>query len=295
VSVVPERIADIVDSGYSVGDPDDARIGTERGPGRVPGARKPGRKKKRDGPLTIEERRVAIQRRIAKQVARDDFDNRVMELRRLYKTYPEIASIMSIERKEAISVGRVSAAAERKLVNTDTIDMVRYAELDKLETQSANILQKLMDMDELAVALLDIELYAKLSETYLKYRERVAKLVGLDAPVKQQIDRGALAPGEGFGVHVGVDGVTIHMPGSVAAFEEWQQLSAKGLTSLAHDVLELEAGEHEEIDLDGFHGERAGVTLNPHADVTPGAERQARSALEALELLGSELTGDDGD
>lgn len=286
------RDDDIVNNGYTTADPDDPRIGTSRGPGRRPGARKPGRKQ-RDPirPYTPEERRAAIQRRIAKEVAKADFARRAVELRRLNHTYVEIAELMSVERGELISTARVRRHVLNELRDTEALADVRYAELDKLESQAANIRKKLDEMDAQPPAMLDMELYAKIAETYLKYRERIAKLVGLDAPTRQQVERtGALPPPgmalDGGSVHVGADGVTIRMPGSIAAFEDWAALEEKGLTGLAGEVLELEASEHEEVPVGLHRGDKAGVTLRPDVDVTPEAERRHTSALDALDVLG---------
>lgn len=261
----------------------DPRIGDKSGPGRRPGTRQSKRQRERRR-LTAEEKRAAIQRRIAKEVAHFDFTRRGVELRRLNMTWVEIAQQMSIERAEPISSDRVKRAVLKELRNTEALADVRYAELDKLESMAANLRIKLDELDEQPPMMIDLEVYAKLADSYLKYRERISKLVGLDAPTKQQIDRGSGgAPGQPFG-----DGVSVHvhMPGSLAAFEEWQQLENKGLTSLAGEVLELEAGDHSEDDHHLFQpGEKAGVTLRGDVDVTPGAERVQPTPVSALEAL----------
>lgn len=244
------------------------------------------------------DRRAMIQRRIANEVARFDFARRAVELRRLNKTYEEIASQMGSERGEPVSVSRVRREVLAQLRNVDAIDDVRYAELDKLESMAATLRQKLVDMDELDATQIDLELYDKIATTYLKYRERIAKLVGLDAPVRQKIERddsGALGNRtgqaiDGGSVTIDKDGtVHVKMPGSVAAYEEWAELSEVGMVQLAGEVLELNAGDHEEVIPPGLHNDAAGVTLRPDVDVTPGAERNPpMSALEALDLLEAE-------
>ncbi len=286
---------------YSPVDPENPRIGTAAGPGRAPGARKPGRKPGRKGArrpasgthqpvLTVAEKREKIQRKMANEVRRQDFARRCVQLRRLHHGYDEVAQILSVEFGEPISRSRVRRHTLNEIRDVDAIADLRYAELDKLESQAANLRKKLDEMDEQPPAMLDMEAYTKLADTYLKYRERVSKLIGLDAPTQTRIDRAGLPaagqPLDGGSVHIGADGVTIRMPGSVAAFEDWAALEEKGLTGIAQQVIELEAGDHEEVPLSGLHpGDKAGVTLRPGADGTPQAERRIKSALDALDLL----------
>lgn len=263
------------------------------GPGRRPGARKPGRKPKVSDAQMMMEIRAKQQARIQREVAKYDFARRAVELRRLNKPYGEIAQMMSAERREVIHEGRVRAAVLKQLRNVDALDDVRYAELDKLESMAARLRTRLDEMDELPVVLVDVEVYTKVADSYLKYRERIAKLVGLDAPVRQKIERDSgSAPGQPLGgnVHIGADGAISITMGSVNAYEEWVQLSEKGLVELASQVLELEEGETEEVGV-GLHAQdaagtmKAGVTLRPDIEVIPGAERQHQSALDALAAL----------
>lgn len=259
------------------------------GPGRRPGAKvdKPSAK-------TAEERRVAIEKRIAAEVARFDFTRRCIELRRINKTYQEIAVILTEESGERVTPGRVRRHVLNELRNVDATNDVRYAELDKLESMAAKVRERIEEYEARPEHLFDIEEYTKIVETYLKYRDRIAKLLGID----QGGSMGGKDVLNGAAKEMGSAAASQHLHlhvGSVEAYEEWAELKEKGLTQLAHDVLELQAGDEPDVTVTGMHNDAAGTTLAPYIDVTPLAEQQAepKSSLEALALMESDALGKD--
>lgn len=258
------------------------------GPGRRPGA-----KTDKVSPKQAEERRAAIERRIAAEVARFDFTRRCVELRRLRWTYAEIAMTMSDEMGERITQGRVRQAVLNELRNVEATDDLRFQELDLLESMAAKVRVRIDEYENRPEHLFDVEQYSKIVDTYLKYRDRIAKLLGLD---EGGVQGGKSAQDRAKGIAAANAGQHLHVHvGSVEAYEEWHELQEMGLTQLAHDVLELTTGD-EIIDAEvvGMHNDAAGTTLAPRANVEPGAERQAGpgSSLEALSLM-ERLTGDD--
>jgi hypothetical protein len=275
--------------------PDLPRTGTDLTTRVRPGARKPGPKRKRDkkppskSALELHEK---VRADIAREHAKVDFGRRCAELRQQGKQFAEIAVIMSEERGQNITHSRVKQGYNAYVSNVAVTDRTRNEEVTKLEDAAAKVWQRLVDMESEGPGTLDVEVYAKVAETYLKYRERISKLLGLDAAVKQIVQRdGAPAPGQGMSIDLDSNGLRIRMPGSIDAFQEWEQLSEAGLTQLAADVIELEEGDHEELPVGTFHDDRAkaGVTLSPGADTTSKADRVA-TALEALEALKREAS-----
>lgn len=259
------------------------------GPGRRPGA-----KVDRWTPKTAEERRADIEKRISNEVALLDFTRRAVDLRRQNKTYAEIAITMSEEMGERVTQSRVRRAVVNALRNVEGTDMLRLEERDKLEAQAAKVLEQIRAYEEREDHLFDIEVYAKISETYLKYRERIAKLVGID----QGGNMGGKDVINGAAREMGAAASSQHLHlhvGSVDHFEEYQRLQEHGLVDLAGDVMALEAGDLPDVAVTGLHNDAAGTTLAPHVDTTPAAERQATqgTSLDALEIIDLEPLDED--
>lgn len=235
-------------------------------------------------------RRAAIEARISREVETLDFTRRAVELRRLNKTYTEIAHTMSEERGEAVSVGKVRRYVLNALRNVDATNDVRFAEWDKLESMAARVRAKIEDYEARPEHLFDIEEYTKIVDTYLKYRDRIAKLLGLD---EGGMNGGKSVVGKSLADQqaevVASKHLHFHGSGSVDAYEEWQRLQGMGLTQLAHDVLALQA-EGADESITGLHNDAAGTTLAPHIDITPRAEIEAgpQSSLEALAQMAQE-------
>lgn len=271
-------------------DPDYPRSGTANGPGHRPGASKGGRPPSRRTNVEIalakRDKRLAKMERAVKF---DDLGRRAVEL--WLDHGPSMAAVareISRERGEEVTPWRVQRAYLAQTKQIEKLDLVRYQEYTRLDEMANHLRRIFKEMTEGPPEYFDAEKAVKVAEGYLKYRERISKLLGLDAPVKQQVIRDD-SPGS---VHIGADGITITMPGSVSAFEDWQTLTGKGLTKVADQVLELEETEHTEIVFDRLHADgHAGVTLNPAADVAPAAERKVVSAIEALDLLAPRKDG----
>ncbi len=268
------------------GDPNSPKIGTELTVRVKPGARKPGRKKKKPG--TAMEQVDKVRKSIQRAHAREDFGRRTVELHQQGMLFGEIAVTMSEERGEVISLRTVINAYNAHVANVEITERSRNEEVMRLEVAAADIWKVMKDMDAgTGDNTFDPEVYVKVAETYLKYRERIAKLLGLDAAVKIEQKRDN-NPGAGLAIDLDANGLHIRMPGSLDAFEEWTHLADLGLTKLAQDVIELEEGEHVEVGIDeamfNEDREKAGLTLNPHADASGKADRAA-AAIAALEAL----------
>jgi hypothetical protein len=275
--------------GYN--DPNRPVIGTALTTHIRPGARKPGPKRRRDkrgknASKSEIEVREQVQRDIQRAHAREDFGRRTAELRQQGKGFAEIATVMGAERGETISHHRVRTAYYKHVSNVEVTERSRNEEVVKLEQAAAKVWQRILEMDDGGADVFDAEVYVKIAETYLKYRERIAKLLGLDAAVKQQITRDGANPGAGLAIDFDSTGLHIRMPGSLEAHAEWERLSELGLTDLAANVIELEEGEHVEVGIDDMmfneDREKAGLTLRPNGDGGAKAERVA-AAIAALE------------
>lgn len=238
---------------------------------------------------SIEKRKEREAAHIQREIEKYDFDKRAIELRRLGKPYAEIAIIMTEERGVPIPVHVVRKHIKNRLANVEGTDELRREELDKLESQAANIREQIMALESTDPMAFDVEMYSKLVDTYLRYRDRIARLMGLDQggnnggigaqKAAQEAAQQVAAAGAGNHLHVHV--------GSVDAFEEWQRLHQAGVAQLAHDVLELQATEVPDVHVTGMHDHAAGTTLAPHADTTADADRLAlpASSLDALALM----------
>lgn len=277
--------------------PDRPVVGTDATTRVRPGARKPGpkkrgRSKKGRGatPGSEIEKIEATRRSIRLAHAKEDFGRRTAELKQQGMMFGEIAQVMSDERGEVISPNRVRTAYYAHVGNVEVTERTRNEEVVKLEALATKTWKRLTDMDDAGPDVMDVEVYLKAAEAYLKVRERIAKLLGLDAAVKQIVQRadGGVMTGQPMTIDLDSTGLHIRMPGSIEAHQEWQRLSELGLTQLAADVIELEAGDHCEVGIDDamFHDnrEKAGVTLAPHAEALGKVDRAA-AAIAALEAL----------
>lgn len=280
--------------GYS--DPERPVVGTALTVHTRPGARKPGpkpgkiRAAKRKAELTKAQRHDVdkVRADLQRSFAREDFGRRTQELVQQGFLFAEIAVQMSEERGEVITLHRVKVAYDAHMKNYMATDKTRHTEVAKMESAAAKLWKQIIDMEDDGPNVMDVEVYVKAVEAYVKVRERIAKLLGLDAAVKQHVTRDGANPGAGLAIDLDANGLHIRMPGSINAVEEWQRLSDLGLTELAADVIELEAGDHAEVGVDDemFREDgAAGVTLRPQ-ETAPKAER-VQSAIEALEALKS--------
>lgn len=249
------------------------------------------KKKTRGGANTRVKAEAAIRRAREKEKAQRLVLDAIADKRLFNVSYRQIA----LELVEEGVVEHITAAEVRRrylnhIRRTDKDDDAHKHEVQVLETAAAKVLTRMRAMEDTGDSLMDLEVYAKLADTYLKYRDRIARLTGLDQGgnqggkkvIEAQTKTGALAPGQASEQHL-----HLHMPPSIEAYQQWRSLSEHGLTQLAHDVLALEAAAEPDPLITGLHNDAAGTTLAPNVDITPEAERQAvpASSLEALALL----------
>lgn len=208
------------------------------------------------------------------------------QLRNRNYSYVEIAKIISTEDGEYVSDKTVRRDYLNHIRRIENLDDMARGELSKLEEVAAGLKKRIdwyEQQAEVNGALPDDEVYAKITDQWLKYRDRIAKLYGLD---KGGINgRVNALPKDAYGRDVLPSAgqpanVTIIMPGSVEAFERWNRLQEVGAASLATEVLELAEADTVEIMPGSVDVELSGVTLRPDIEVIPGAE--IRSSLDAL-------------
>lgn len=233
---------------------------------------------------------AAVEARIARELAKHDFNRRAVELRRLNKTYAEIAQIMSEERGEVITIENVRRHVLNTIRNVEAEADVRLAEYDKLESQRGKIRERIAEYEERDEFSFDVEEYQRLTESYLKYSDRIARLMGLDqggnnggaAAMRKQQEAAAAVAARSGGNH-------IHFHGSVDAFEEWQRLQDMGLTELARDVHALMSSDVPDEAITGVLDAPARTTLAPHIDTTATEVHHEpvgpASSLDALKLM----------
>lgn len=235
------------------------------------------------------ERHQADRDRIAREVAKHDFDRRAVELRRQGKTYAEIAMAMSEERGEVVKVHVVRQHILNRLRDVEGTNELRMEELDKLESMAGRLRAQIEQMEEADPQFFDVEVYSKIVETYLKYRDRIARLMGLDQGGNNggiQAQKAAQDAAAAAAAKAGDQHLHVHVE-SVEAFEQWQRLHEIGVAQLALDVIELQASDIADADMVGTHNDAAGTTLAPHVDARVDADRlaQPQSSLDALAMM----------
>lgn len=205
-----------------------------------------------------------LERARAKDERKAAITKRAVALQRHEYRDREIAEIIT---SEGLSVSESTirrylyAALKPPPLDGRSTARLREKEIDKVESAARKLRKQLDRMEEEPDHLFDAEMFAKMSETYLKYRDRIARLRGLD----QGGNNGSLKDlGKAASQLPAEQHLHVHMPGSVEAFEEWRKLQDLGLTTLANEVLELEAGAPDEAVTGTVH-QKAGTTLAPNA------------------------------
>lgn len=232
---------------------------------RVPGDEEPERES--GEALMAGQNRAAVEagversRRKAQRKA--EITKRAIELRRLDHSYREIAEMITAEGTSVSepTVRRyIFNSLKPEAQDPKSVARLREQEIDKVESAARKVRMQIDRMEEGPEHLFDAELFAKLSETYLKYRDRVARLRGYDQGGNMGSQKGMKEVADALPAE---QHLHVHMPGSVQAFAEWQDLTEQGLTKLAEEVLELEAGPDETVT--GTLDDPAGTTLAPNA------------------------------
>lgn len=254
---------------YTTADPDAPVSGTAAGPGRRPGAHKPGRKRSRKPPP-----KISNAERLQVSLAADELAERVCLLRAVRKTFAAIAVQINLETGKDLNERQVRNIYDRRLREVKPSDYMRAEHYEQLSSLAGQVREKSDEMDRRGID--DPDTQVKYWDIYLKILARIERMFGLDKPPPPLPVQSVM----------NVSGsMAVFTPGSLSAFEEWQHLEQKGLTQVSREVLELNESDVTEV-VPMLNGEKAGVTLRPDADVTPGAERrEPLSALDALEQL----------
>lgn len=255
--------------------------------------RRPGAKQTPEQKHRQQQRKIAA---IDKEVNQAGFTARIAFLRAEHLSWVEIAQQMSAERGEQVSHRRVREHWHRNCKGLQNIELIRWEEFNRLESVSKMLRTKMQILDEMPIDswVNHAEEYTKLADSYLKYRERCARMLGLDfggnngrivghpnAIGKDAFGRDVFAqPGQPGGGNI-----HIHLPGSVAAYRDWELLQDNGMIDLAGQVLELEANDIVDVEV---IPDTSGVVLAPNVDLGEIAEPEPLTALEALDLMRTE-------
>ncbi len=173
----------------------------------------------------------------------------------------------------------------------DTSDL-RTEMMARVMHQAMEILGKIQHMDAMPPDMLDVEVYIKACEGYLKFIAEYNKMGGLykmePFGSKATINSGQAMNDTEQRVQITVDGsgVTVNVSARTLAFKEYMESQAAGSPTLVDEVFELQAQEMDEVMPGIYAPSGTGVTLAPDADARVLVERRGpTSAIDALALL----------